>query len=60
MANRRKTNIIFDQIIEEYVRKQKAFLNDFTLIDQRLKVLHIIEMMLTFFVINKGWHGQLA
>ena len=54
MANRRKTNIIFDHIIEEQVRKQIAFVNDFTLIDQRLKVLHIIEMMLTFFVINKG------
>ena len=54
MANRRKTNIIFDHIVEELVRKQIAFVNDFTLIDQRLKVLHIIQMMLTFFVINKG------
>ena len=54
MANRRKTNIIFDDIIEEQVSKQIAFVNDFMLIDQRLKVLHIIEMMLTFFVINKG------
>jgi len=54
MANRRKNNILFDHIIEEQVRKQIAFVNDFTLIDYRLKVLHIIEMMFTFFVINKG------
>ena len=54
MANRRKINIIFDHIIEEQVRKQIAFVNDFSLIDQRLKVLHIIEMIWMFFVINKG------
>jgi hypothetical protein len=33
MANRRKTNRIFDHIIEEYVMKKTTYVNDFTLID---------------------------
>ena len=31
-----------------------AYAYDFTLIDKRLKVLHIVDMTWTFFVINKG------
>lgn len=38
----------------------RAYIDDLHIVEQRLKVLYIIDIMWTIFVINKEWHRYVA